>query len=458
MPLLLERGGLRRASSACSSSTAPRTSRCGASSRAAASRRPRCARSWRRSSPRAERLARADDVIDNSGPPAAIAPQVARLDRRYRALARGDAPDAPARRSNLIRTARLRAECRIDAAIAAQRALRDPLRASAERAHPHADAARGSLRARSSSPRRRSRPIITRRCSALFEITDVAARADLKTDLLQELERQKQLLAPLRSNPAIEQARARAAARRHRPRERGAARADGQGRRAPARQRVADDDQAAHGDSRRRLRVRPARLSLLAATRTRARGRTISRGWIAPFLPIRDGLAIILRLLRDNGRASRQTALSRRLPADADDDEGRAAAAPHRRARPALRARDQREQVRAQHPLHRRVRHGPRHACSTATSSSSSCSAISDCQRRRRSLPVRAAATPVEWTPASRWRPFCSERCKMIDLGAWATRALSRAGRGRRPRPDAPASARAGASDPRDRRSARRAR
>ncbi len=28
--------------------------------------------------------------------------------------------------------------------------------------------------------------------------------------------------------------------------------------------------------------------------------------------------------------------------------------------------------------------------------------------------------TPVEWTPASRWRPFCSERCKLIDLGAWA--------------------------------------
>jgi uncharacterized protein len=26
----------------------------------------------------------------------------------------------------------------------------------------------------------------------------------------------------------------------------------------------------------------------------------------------------------------------------------------------------------------------------------------------------------VEWTPASCWRPFCSERCKMIDLGAWA--------------------------------------
>ena len=40
---------------------------------------------------------------------------------------------------------------------------------------------------------------------ALFEITDVAARADLKTDILQELERQKQVLAPLKHNPKIEQ-------------------------------------------------------------------------------------------------------------------------------------------------------------------------------------------------------------------------------------------------------------
>jgi hypothetical protein len=33
------------------------------------------------------RLARADDVIDNSGPPAALDPQVARLDADYRARA-----------------------------------------------------------------------------------------------------------------------------------------------------------------------------------------------------------------------------------------------------------------------------------------------------------------------------------------------------------------------------------
>jgi endogenous inhibitor of DNA gyrase (YacG/DUF329 family) len=26
----------------------------------------------------------------------------------------------------------------------------------------------------------------------------------------------------------------------------------------------------------------------------------------------------------------------------------------------------------------------------------------------------------VEWTDANPYRPFCSERCKLIDLGAWA--------------------------------------
>ena len=28
---------------------------------------------------------------------------------------------------------------------------------------------------------------------------------------------------------------------------------------------------------------------------------------------------------------------------------------------------------------------------------------------------------PVEWSEKSPWRPFCSERCKLIDLGAWAS-------------------------------------
>lgn len=30
------------------------------------------------------------------------------------------------------------------------------------------------------------------------------------------------------------------------------------------------------------------------------------------------------------------------------------------------------------------------------------------------------SGTPVEWGEQSPSRPFCSERCKLIDLGAWA--------------------------------------
>ncbi len=28
---------------------------------------------------------------------------------------------------------------------------------------------------------------------------------------------------------------------------------------------------------------------------------------------------------------------------------------------------------------------------------------------------------PVAWTPQSPFRPFCSERCKLLDLGEWLT-------------------------------------
>ena len=27
---------------------------------------------------------------------------------------------------------------------------------------------------------------------------------------------------------------------------------------------------------------------------------------------------------------------------------------------------------------------------------------------------------PIDMTPANRFRPFCSERCRMVDLGTWA--------------------------------------
>ena len=51
---------------------------------------------------------------------------------------------------------------------------------------------------------------------------------------------------------------------------------------------------------------------------------------------------------------------------------------------------------------------------------------------------------PVEWEATSRWRPFCSERCKTIDLGAWATEAY------RVPAADPPEGDEATGTDPPD--------
>lgn len=34
----------------------------------------------------------------------------------------------------------------------------------------------------------------------------------------------------------------------------------------------------------------------------------------------------------------------------------------------------------------------------------------------------------IEWSDAFPYRPFCSERCKLIDLGAWASGEFAIAG------------------------------
>ncbi|MBL8487578.1 MAG: DNA gyrase inhibitor YacG [Rhodocyclaceae bacterium] len=37
-----------------------------------------------------------------------------------------------------------------------------------------------------------------------------------------------------------------------------------------------------------------------------------------------------------------------------------------------------------------------------------------------RIVPCPACGKPVEWVPGNPYRPFCSARCKGLDLGAWA--------------------------------------
>lgn len=43
---------------------------------------------------------------------------------------------------------------------------------------------------------------------------------------------------------------------------------------------------------------------------------------------------------------------------------------------------------------------------------------------------------PVPWLPEQRFKPFCSQRCKLIDLGDWATEAHKIPGEPRLPEDD----------------------
>jgi uncharacterized protein len=42
-------------------------------------------------------------------------------------------------------------------------------------------------------------------------------------------------------------------------------------------------------------------------------------------------------------------------------------------------------------------------------------------QRKARMVNCPQCGKTVAWDPENPFRPFCSERCKMIDLGAWAS-------------------------------------
>jgi uncharacterized protein len=38
-----------------------------------------------------------------------------------------------------------------------------------------------------------------------------------------------------------------------------------------------------------------------------------------------------------------------------------------------------------------------------------------------RKVPCPSCRQLAPYSPANRWRPFCSERCRTADLGAWAS-------------------------------------
>jgi cell division protein ZapD len=137
--------------------------------------------------------------------------------------------------------------------------------------------------------------------TGIFEILEVASRADLKSDLLQELDRQRTFLEALRNNPAISEAKLEsvlgeidaAFANLH-----ATSGKTGQSLREnewlmAIKQRVGIPGGTSEFDlpSYHYWLHRPAeeRIGQLAA-------------WTSPLYPLRDGSAIILRILRESGR------------------------------------------------------------------------------------------------------------------------------------------------------------
>ena len=142
---------------------------------------------------------------------------------------------------------------------------------------------------------------------SIFEILEVSGRADLKSDLLQELERQKQALEALRENPDVSE---------------------------EALENVLwQIDQAssrlfqASGKVGQELRENEWLMSIRQRTnipggacefdlpsyhywlhQTPEIHRQDLQSWLAPFLPIRDAIAIVLRLLRESGKTTAQVA------------------------------------------------------------------------------------------------------------------------------------------------------
>jgi endogenous inhibitor of DNA gyrase (YacG/DUF329 family) len=54
---------------------------------------------------------------------------------------------------------------------------------------------------------------------------------------------------------------------------------------------------------------------------------------------------------------------------------------------------------------------------------------MSEREPRAIEVPCPACKRPALFHPSNAWRPFCSERCRNADLGAWASEQFRVAGR-----------------------------
>ncbi|HJV24305.1 MAG TPA: cell division protein ZapD [Aromatoleum sp.] len=141
----------------------------------------------------------------------------------------------------------------------------------------------------------------------LFEILEVASRADLKVDLVQELERQRQILLSFRNNPEIsEEALSGALYEIEQASSSLLAMAGKIG------QYLRENEWLMAIRSRATIPGGVCQFDLPSyhywLNRDPEQRRSDLGGWCHPLMPIRDGLTIVLRLLRASGRPEMQLA------------------------------------------------------------------------------------------------------------------------------------------------------
>ena len=143
----------------------------------------------------------------------------------------------------------------------------------------------------------------------IFEILEVAGRADLKMDLIQELERQRQTLLSYRNNPDISEEALSGAL--YEIEQSSAALLSMTGKMG---QYLRDNDWLMGIKSRAAIPGGVCEFDLPSYHWWLHRPAEIRReainGWLKPMLPLRDAAAIVLRLLRSSGHPKQHVAVN----------------------------------------------------------------------------------------------------------------------------------------------------
>lgn len=141
----------------------------------------------------------------------------------------------------------------------------------------------------------------------IFEIIDVAGRSELKSDLYQEIERQRTSLEALRGNPAVAADRLDEVLATVAAASRGLTGMSGK-----IGQHIRDNDWLMGIKQRTSIPGGACEFDLPSyhywlSQDSDARRRRLSE-WLVPLLPLREAVHVMLRLLRETGKASAQVA------------------------------------------------------------------------------------------------------------------------------------------------------